>query len=174
MTWTELLKMQIESAYASADGLMGMVSDGELSWKPETGENWMTLGQLLQHVTDACGAPCKGFVTGEWGMPDGFDPSEIPPEEMLPPAEKLPSVTSVAEARRLLAEDKKLALAMIDQSGEDDLVNRTVTAPWDPTETPLGRMLLQMVGHLEQHKAQLYYYLKLQGKPVNTGNLWGA
>ena len=29
------------------------------------------------------------------------------------------------------------------------------------------------VDHLKEHKAQLFYYLKLQGKPVHTGNLWG-
>jgi hypothetical protein len=27
--------------------------------------------------------------------------------------------------------------------------------------------------HLAQHKGQLFYYLKLQGKPVNTTDLWG-
>ena len=174
MTWTELLKLQIESAYASADGLIGMVNDGELGWKPATGENWMTMGQLLRHLTDACGAPCKGFVTGDWGMPEGVDLSELPPEEMLPPAEKLPALESVADARRLLAEDKAVALAMIEQSGEEDLAGKKVTAPWDPREIALGKQLLQMIGHLEQHKAQLFYYLKLQGKPVNTGHLWGG
>jgi hypothetical protein len=30
-----------------------------------------------------------------------------------------------------------------------------------------------MVGHLNQHKGQLFYYLKLQGKDVNTMHLWG-
>jgi hypothetical protein len=30
-----------------------------------------------------------------------------------------------------------------------------------------------MIGHLAQHKAQLFYYLKLQGKPVHTGHLYG-
>jgi hypothetical protein len=174
MTWMELLKPQMESAYASADGLIGMVNDDELGWKPATGENWMTMGQLLRHLTDACGAACKGFVTGDWGMPDGVDLSELPPEEMLPPAEKLPAMDSVAEARRLLAEDKALALQMIDQSGEKDLAGRKVNAPWDPREIALGRRLLQMIGHLEQHKAQLFYYLKLQGKPVNTAHLWGG
>jgi uncharacterized damage-inducible protein DinB len=174
MTWTELLKVQIEAAYASADALMAMVADDDLSWKPETGENWMTVGQVLHHLTDACGAPCKGLVTGDWGMPEGFDLSEMPPEEMLPPAEKLAAIDSVAEARAKLAEDKAVALAMIEQSGEEDLSTRQVAAPWDPRPETLGRYLLQMIGHLETHKAQLYYYLKLQGKPVNTSNLWSG
>jgi uncharacterized damage-inducible protein DinB len=63
---------------------------------------------------------------------------------------------------------------MIDQAGEDDLANRSMSAPWAPgVEYPLGRHLLQMVQHLDRHKGQLFYYLKLQGKPVNTGDLWG-
>jgi len=37
----------------------------------------------------------------------------------------------------------------------------------------LGKHLLQMVQHLVQHKTQLYYYLKLMGRPVNTGHLYG-
>ena len=68
---------------------------------------------------------------------------------------------------------KKVALDMLAQCSDDDLANKIVTAPWDPTELVLGHRLLQMVNHLNQHKGQLYYYLKLQGKPVNTGNLWG-
>jgi len=30
-----------------------------------------------------------------------------------------------------------------------------------------------MIQHLDRHKVQLFYYLKLQGKPVNTADLWG-
>ena len=174
MAWMELLKSQVESVYSAAEGLVGMVNDDELGWKPQTGENWMTMGQLLKHLTDACGSACKGFVTGDWGMPEGADMSELPPEEMLPPAEKFPTIDSVADTKRLLAEDKAVALAMIEQSGEEDLAGKKVSAPWDPREKALGKQLLTMIGHLEQHKAQLFYYLKLQGKPVDTGHLWGG
>jgi hypothetical protein len=174
MTWMELLKGQMEASYASADGLLSLLKDGELTWKPETGENWMTAGQLVRHLTDACGAPCKGFVTGDWGTPEDFDPSESSPADILPSAESMPSIDSVAEAKRLLAEDKQVALAMIGEAGEADLSNRLASAPWDPREMPLGQRLLQMINHLEMHKAQLFYYLKLQGKPVNTTHLWSG
>ena len=97
--WTSLLKHEIESAYRAAAGLLGMVDDDTLSWKPPTGSNWMTTGQLLHHLTDACGGTFKGFVTGDWGFPAGVDPSQLPPDEMLPPAEKLPCCSSVAEAK---------------------------------------------------------------------------
>jgi hypothetical protein len=98
---------------------------------------------------------------------------DIPPEEMLPPAEKLPAIQSVEEAKALLSQDRNLAMKMIEQAGEDDLANKEVAAPWAPGQTsPLGRYLLQMIRHLDGHKSQLFYYLKLQGKPVNTADLW--
>ena len=174
MSWSELLTREIEDNYAVTAKLMDLVDEDKLDWKPPTGSNWMTTGQLLSHLTEACGMACRGFVTGDWGMPDGVDMSELTPEEMLPPAEKLPTISSVAEAKRLLAEDRKVALDMVKQSGEEDLAHKRAPAPWDPTEMILGHRLLQMVGHLGQHKAQLFYYLKLQGKPVNTGHLWGG
>ncbi len=71
-------------------------------------------------------------------------------------------------------QDKAIALEMIDWAGEHDLANRGVAAPWAPgKELALGYYLLEMVRHLDQHKGQLFYYLKLQGQPVNTVDLWG-
>lgn len=171
MNWKELLKSEIEAAYGSATGLMRMVSDEELDWKPSIGSNWMTVGQLLLHITDACGGSFRGFITGDWGMPG--DTGEMSPEEMLPPAEKMKAIGSVAEALDLLGKDKQTALSLLDTKDENALLTQKAPAPWDPSDTPLGYRLLQMVGHLSSHKHQLYYYLKLMGHPVNTGNLWG-
>jgi len=174
VNWTQLLKDEIESTYATTARLLDKVDPDGLEWKPESGCNWMTVGQLLKHIANACGAGCKGFVTGDWGLPAGTKLEDLPPEEMLPPAEKLPAIESVEEARKLLSEDKAMALLMIDQAGENDLANKEMAAPWAPGVTyALGRHLLQMVHHLDQHKGQLFYYLKLQGKPVDTADLWG-
>jgi len=133
----------------------------------------MTTGQLLMHLSSSCGAPFKGFVTGDWGFPKGVDVTKLSPEEMLPPAEKMPTVTSVAETRELLRKDKKTTLEILAKCSEKDLGQKPATAPWDPTPLILGRRLLQMLDHLKQHKGQLFYYLKLQGKPVHTGDMWG-
>ena len=174
MTWTELLKSEIENAYATTFKLLDRVDPGSMNWKPATGRNWMTMGQLLMHISNACGAGCRGFVTGDWGLPPGMKMEDIPPEEMLPPAEKLPSVDSVEQVRDLLANDKAIALQMVAQAGERDLENQKMAAPWAPNvEMSLGRHLLSMVQHLERHKSQLFYYLKLQGEKVNTADLWG-
>ena len=174
MNWTQLLKQEVESTYATAAKLLDKVDPGSLDWKPQSGGNWMTVRQLLKHLGNACGAGCKGFVSGDWGLPPGVKFEDLPAEDMLPPAEKLPGVESVEEARRLLQEDKALALRFIDQAGEHDLDHKKLAAPWAPgVEFPLGRHILMMVQHLDQHKGQLFYYLKLQGKPVNTADLWG-
>jgi len=174
MNWTDLLNNSVEEAYPAVDSLMGMVTDEELDWKPATGENWMTVGQLLFHLTGSCGACFKGFVSGDWGLPEGVSMEDMPMEEMLPPAEKLPTVESVAQAREMLAADKAVAFEMVTRAGESDLDAKQVAAPWAPgMEYALGRHLLQMVQHLAQHKAQLFYYLKLMGRPVNTGHLYG-
>ena len=76
----------------------------------------------------------------------------------------------------LIAHDKagERILEGLVESAEERLAEEACTAPWDPTEMLLGHRLLQMAYHLGSHKAQLFYYLKLQGKPVNTGHLWGG
>lgn len=174
MNWTQLLKQEVENTYATTAKLLDRVDPDRLDWKPQSGSNWMTVRQLLKHITGACGAGCKGFVSGDWGLPAGVSMENMSPEEMLPPAEKLPGVESLEEAKRLLMEDKAIALEMIDQAGEHDLAHRAVAAPWAPgVEFALGYYLLQMARHLDQHKGQLFYYLKLQGQPVNTVDLWG-
>ncbi len=173
MSWTELLKRDIEKSYEITEGLIDLVDEKRLDWKPATGENWLSTAQLLKHVSNSCGSGFKGFVTGDWGLPDDFDPADMKAEDMLPPAEKFPKVASVAEAKKLLAEDKSLALEILAQTDEETLAHKPAPAPWDQSNMILGHRLLQMVRHLDQHKAQLFYYLKLQGKPVNTNNLWG-
>ncbi len=166
MNYTELIKIEIEAAYKTTEGLLDLVEDATLSWKPESGNNWMTVAQLIKH-TLSNGMCFTGFATGDWGMPKDVG------SEKMPPAEALPSVQSVAEARLLLAEDRKVALEVLSQCDENRLANDPAPAPWDPRPLNLGYRLLQMVAHLNQHKAQLFYYLKLQGKPVHTGHLWG-
>ncbi|MBN1364983.1 MAG: DinB family protein [Syntrophaceae bacterium] len=173
MSWRELISREMESNYKITQNLLDLVKDEDLNWKPATGSNWMTTAQLLMHLTIACGASIKGFVTGDWGMPEGMKIEDLSPEEMLPPAEKLPAIGSVAETKKLLAQDEKLAFEMLDKCSDSDLKNKPAPAPWDTKKMVLGHRLLDMVDHLRQHKGQLYYYLKLQGKPVHTGHLYG-
>ena len=174
MDWTQFLRDEIETTYTTTEKLLDKVDENALDWKPESGCNWMTVGQLLKHICEACGAGFRAFVSGDWGLPDGVKIEDLTPEEMIPPAEKLPRIESVEMARKLLSEDKGVAIRTLNEVGESELENRKLSAPWAPgIELALGRHLFQMVQHLDRHKGQLFYYLKLQGKSVNTADLWG-
>lgn len=124
MNWNELLHNEIEKTYGVTESLMELVDSDKLNWKPSETNNWMTTGQLLMHLTNGCGAGIKGFVTGDWGMPEGMDVFELSPEEMLPPAEKMPTIENVKKAKDLLKEDKHLAVQMLEQCSEDDPANK--------------------------------------------------
>ena len=171
MTLTEVLVTEAEATYVIAERLFGRVSDDELPWTPSAGKSWMSVGQLLMHCARfGCGRAIQGFVTGDWG-PRAEDSTK---EDHLPPAEALPSVTSVRQALDLLAADRRLAVGCIRAAGEASLLERKVAAPWGGPELCLFQQLLRMIAHLAQHKGQLFYYLKLMGKDVKTVDLWGA
>jgi uncharacterized damage-inducible protein DinB len=173
MSLTKLLSTQIEDTYQATDALIAMVDDADLNWKPGEGKNWWTVSQLLRHMTVSCGIWCKGFVTGQWDDAGDVDPEAVPEDRPLPPAEAYRPIESVAVARKRLLEDKAVALKMIEAATEEALATKEATAPWNPTPRALGLRLLDMIRHLESHKAQLFFYLKQMGKPVHTGHLWG-
>jgi uncharacterized damage-inducible protein DinB len=168
MNWTQLLTTRVDEAYRATGGLLGLLKDADLTWKPPAGSNWMTTGQLLEHMTTACGHCVAAFVDDKWEMPEGAGE-----DGMLPPASKMPSAKSVADARSRIEADHKVALAKIAAAGEQRLASEQVAAPWNPQPQLLARQVLDMVGHLENHKAQLFFYLKQMGRPVHTGHLYG-
>lgn len=165
------LREEMEVQFESAKRLIELVDDSKLDWKPETGSNWMTTGQLIRHISDACGMGVRAFATGDWGLPEGMKMEDMKPEDMMPPAEKFPSAASKAEALELLEKDRQTAMETLSNLTGADM-SRPTPAPWDPMEMPLMRRLNQMILHLKQHKCQLFYYLKLQGHPVNTNHMW--
>ena len=173
MRLTQLLQQEAEAMYAVTEGLFKLVDASQLGWKPATGKNWMTVGQLLLHCSSACGSGVKGFVSGDWGLPEGVKFEDLPPDQMLPTAEKMPAASSVDAALKALAADKKVCMQFLAEAGEENLLKLKSKAPWGGPEVTLFQHLLHMVGHLGQHKGQLFYYLKLQGKSVDTGTLWG-
>ncbi|UCG88721.1 MAG: hypothetical protein JSW71_09365 [Gemmatimonadota bacterium] len=65
-------------------------------------------------------------------------------------------------------------MSSIEAAGAANLLERKVTAPWGGPELSLFQQILRVIAHLAQHKGQLFYYLKLMGRDVNTGDLWGG
>ncbi len=174
MTLLEVLRQETEQSYRVTECLFRRVGPDALEWKPSSGQNWMTTGQLLMHCTGACGQSIRAFVTGDWGLPEGMRFEDLKPEEMLPPASKLPSVDSVEQALQLLAADREIALAQLAGLDEARLLSDAFPAPWGGAPRTLFQHILNMITHLGQHKGQLFYYLKLRGQDVNTADLYGV
>lgn len=172
MALLAILEQETEGTFAATEKLFRRVDQATLGWKPATGENWMTVGQLLMHSAGSCGSSFKGMLTGDWGLPDGVKFEDIKPEDMLPPASKLPTVESVDQALALLKQDRELALKCLREADEARLLSNRFPAPWGGPPLTLFQQLSHMIGHLEQHKGQLFYYLKLMGQNVNTGDLY--
>lgn len=166
----QVLLRQATATYDVTGRLLALVSDDDLAWRPAGGRNWMTVGQLLMHCAAyGCGRAVAGFVTGDWGAAAG----ETESGEDVPPAAALPGVASVAEARTLLAEDRRLTLRCLAEVEESALLRPAPAPPWGGPPRSLLEQLLLMIAHLAQHKGQLFYYLKLMGREVGTAELWG-
>lgn len=175
MTPKQVLLEEAEATYSIADRLFRRVADGELPWKPATGRNWMSMGQLLMHCASfGCGKAIQGFIKGDWGLPEGSGIDAVTTEAHVPPVAALPTVVSVKQARELLARDRTLTIACIESADERELLGRCIVAPWGGPAASLFQHLLHMIAHLAQHKGQLFYYLKLMGKDVDTSDLWGT
>jgi len=175
MTLKYILLEEAKTTYAITDKLFRRVTDGDLSWKPATGKNWMTMGQLLMHCASfGCGKAIQGFIKGDWGIPEGVELKDLNASQHVPPVTMLLSVDSVKQALELLANDRNLALRCIEETEEAKLLAEKITAPWGGPEALLLQHLLLMIAHLTQHKGQLFYFLKLMGNDINTSDLWGA
>jgi len=174
-TLKQVLLDDAKATYIITEKLFRRVADSDLQWKPTTGEKWMTVGQLLMHCANfGCGKAVRGFVRGRWDLPEGLEPEDSNATQHVLGAEALPSVETVESALRLLANDRRLALRCIGEVETAELLTKRVTAPWGGPELLLFQHLLLMIAHLAQHKGQLFYYLKLMGKDLNTSDLWGV
>ncbi len=168
LTLKQALLEQARATYAVTGRLFARISDGDLAWRPASGRNWMTVGQLLLHCASyGCGKAVAGFVTGDWGE------AEAEAAEHVPTAGSLPSASSVAQAVALLEEDRRLTLQCLAAVDEAALALPAPAPPWGGPERALFQQLELMIAHLAQHKGQLFYYLKLMGQNVDTADLWG-
>jgi len=77
---------------------------------------------------------------------------DLPPEQMLPPASKMPAVGSVGEALRLLCEDRELTRRHLAEADEAKLLGERYPPPWGGPAITLFQHLESMIIHLGQHK----------------------
>jgi len=161
MTKNEFCEIALQSIQP-AEKLIGMVPADKLNWKP--GPTFMSIGQVLSHLSDGVGGGLETLVSGKW-----------PPMEEMEVGMKLENMTScgIQEALSKLDKDKATLRAALDGMSEDDFTNRVVSVPWG-WKAKFEIMSVAFLGHFNNHKMQLFTYLKLLGLPVNTESLYGA
>jgi hypothetical protein len=79
----------------------------------------------------------------------------------------------VQEALSKLEKDKMTLRATLEGISEEDFTNRVVSVPWG-WKAKFEIMSVAFLGHFNNHKMQLFTYLKLLGLPVNTETLYGG
>jgi hypothetical protein len=145
-----------------AEKLIGMVPADKLNWKP--GPTFMSMGQVVCHLSEGLGGGFEMLLSGKW-----------PPPEEMEAGMKLENMAScgVQEALKRLDKDKKVLESALEGISEADFTNRVVSVPWG-WKGKVEVMGVSFLGHFNNHKMQLFTYLKLLGLPVNTETLYGA
>ena len=161
MTKNEFAEMVLQSVQP-AEKLIAMVPADKLDWKP--GPTFMSLGQVLCHLSDGLGGGLESVVSGKW-----------PSTEEMEAGMKLENMPScgVQEALSKLEKDKAILRTTLDGISEDDFTNRVVSVPWG-WKAKFEIMSVNFLEHFNNHKMQLFTYLKLLGLPVNTQSLYGG
>ena len=159
MTKNEFYEV-VMTNYRPAEKLIGMVPPDKLNWQP--GPNFMSAGQLICHLSGGMGAGLERLLAGK-----------LPSREEMAEGMKLQNLASCAPhvALEKLDKDKKILRRVLDGVTEEDFTNKVVSAPWGTTK--MEPMAVGFLGHFNNHKMQLFTYLKLLGLPVDTQTLYG-
>jgi hypothetical protein len=160
MTKNEYYEM-VMGDYKPAETLIGMVPADRLDWQP--GPTFMSLGQVVCHLSDGLGGGLEMVLSGKWPSMEEM--------EVGMKLENLPSC-SLQEALDKLEQDEKILRQVLDGMSEEDFTNKVVSVPWG-WSAKMERMAIAFLEHFNNHKMQLFTYLKLLGLPVNTQTLYG-
>lgn len=161
MTKSEFYDLVMESV-RPGETLIGMVPADKLDWKPASG--FMSMGQVIYHLSEGLGGGFEMLLNGDW-----------PSQEEMEAGLKLENMPScgVEEALNRLEKDKKALSSALERVSEADFTNRVVAVPWG-WKAKVEVLGVNFLGHFNNHKMQLFTYLKLLGLPVNTGTLYGS
>jgi hypothetical protein len=142
--------------------LFSKVQGTELTYRPRP--DMMSTGQVMYHLGEGLGEALKMTVTGQWPpMPDG----------MLPTIDKMNAAASIDEAVKMLHKDGALTSDYLSTISEEQFLNNRYSTPWGASGK-LWRLALYYLEHMQMHKMQLFQYLRIQGVPVNTMDLYAG
>jgi hypothetical protein len=161
MTKNDFTQLVMES-FRPAEKLIGMVPADKLDWRP--GPTFLSTGQVLCHLSDGVGGGLEMLVNNKW-----------PSMEEMESGMKLENMPAcgVQEALSKMEKDKTILRKTLDGMSEEDFTNRVFSVPWG-WKAKMEIMSINFLGHFNNHKMQLFMYLKLLGLPVNTESLYGG
>jgi hypothetical protein len=155
----EFYQYALES-FRPAESLLKMVPADKLDWKP--GPSFMSMGQLICHLSDGIGKELRMMITNSWPKPEEM--TEAMKQGNLP-------TCGVQEALAKLEKDKTTLREVLSGVTEEDFASKIVSVPWG-WKSKMEKMALDFREHFVNHKMQLFTYLKLLGYPVNTETLY--
>ncbi|MCU0288724.1 MAG: DinB family protein [Acidobacteria bacterium] len=162
MTRNEYLQF-VEGIFKATRGLIQSTPDEKLEFKPK--EGLMTIAQVLKHVSNALGESLSMAINNTW--------PQIPADEMLPAAEKMPESTSAAEALKEIDHDWELLKQEFEKITDGEFNQNKINVPWMPQPMTYAEFMMQAMEHLSNHRMQLFIWLKLSGEALHTGHLYG-
>ena len=145
------------AAFRPAESLLKMVPADKLDWKP--GPTFMTLGQLICHLSTGIGTELKMLINNSWPKPE-----EMSAQGQMPSC-------GIKEALANIEKDKITLREVLAGVTEKDFATKIVSTPWG-FQGNLEKMSLDFREHFVNHKMQLFTYLKLLGFAVNTETLY--
>lgn len=132
----------------------------DLNYRPRS--DMMSTGQVIHHLAEGVGETLKMTVNNSWpNMPNGG---------MLT-LEQMPTIPSIDAAIAMLNKDGAATSDYLSTIPEEQFANNVYGTPWG-AQGKLWRLALHYLQHMQMHKMQLFQYLRIQGLPINTMDLY--
>jgi hypothetical protein len=161
----ECVEAKVRETIERTEHLVALVPQELLDWRPPVPSGAPTgtdLGHLLGHLPDCLAGFCAAFYAAF--------PSEL--SELL--ALRSIAVNESCSPQKAAVCIRQFATAI--ERGfhlcEDTDLSRLIPTAFVPEGEKLLTLLLGNLEHLTNHKYQLFFYLKLMGRPVGTQDLY--
>jgi len=162
---TVVLRKKVLTTIERTEHLVTLTPVGELDWRPTTvpgaGEA-CELGHLLGHLLDCMAGFCAAFHAAF--------PKRLARLAKLK-SEKVNHFCAPEEWRARVGIYRK-AIGQGFRACTDQDLGRPIKTVFNPRGELFGSILLGNLEHVLNHKYQLFFYLKLLGVPVGTGDLY--
>ncbi len=160
----ESLREKIFETIERTQHLVSLASAQRLDWQPETvnARAFLDLGHLMGHLLECLSGFCAVFYAAF-------------PEKLRHLSDlrslQVNHCCSAEEANQRIQEYARQIAQAFDVCKDSDLA-RVLPTVFDPGGEAVATLLLGNLEHLINHKYQLFFYLKMQGMPVGTRDLY--